>query len=155
MPQEQELTEQETREQWLSGLEELVKLLRDKPELPLPVALCLYNYQYDYVNTNVKAKMATIAKAFAPCEKEYSEDNFLLIRSFGPHTLSYYSTRSAVCTAKVVGKKMVEARPSSYHPEVPAHEEDVIEWECSPLLETADEKSTEPSPDFPEDNTCA
>ena len=41
MPQEQELTEQETREQWLSGLEELVKLLRDKPELPLPETLYL------------------------------------------------------------------------------------------------------------------
>ena len=155
MSQEQVLTEQETREQWFSGLEELVKLLRDKPELPLPTALCMYEYQFSYNNTDVKAKMATIAKAFTPCEKEYSKDNFLLTRSFGPHTLKYYSARSAVCTAKVVGKKIVEARPSSYCPEVPAHEEDVIEWECSPLLEIADEKSTGPSPDFPEDNTCA
>ena len=137
MPQEQKLTEQETREQWLSGLEELVKLLRDKPELPLPETLYLYSYQCEHNNSDVKAKMATIAKAFVPCEKEYSENDFLLVRSFGPHTLRYYSTRSVVCTAKVVGKKMVEARPSSYYPEVPAHEEDVIEWECSPLLETA------------------
>jgi hypothetical protein len=155
MPQEQKLTEQETREQWLSGLEELVKLLRDKPELPLPAALYLHSCQHEYNNTDVKAKMATIAKAFAPCEKEYSEDYFLLVRSFGPHTIKYFTSRSAVCTAKVAGKKMVEAKPSSYYPEVPAHEVDVIEWECSPLLETTDEKSTGPSPDFPEDNTCA
>jgi hypothetical protein len=137
MPQEQKLAEQETREQWLSGLEELVKLLRDKPELPLPSALGMYNYTCK--DTDVKAKMATIAKAFAPCEKEYDKDEFLLVRHFGPHILTYYTSRSAVCTAKVVGKKLIEARPSTYYPEIPAHEEDVIEWECSPLLESADE----------------
>ena len=95
-------------------------------------------YQYLRNNDDAKTKMAIIAKDFAPCEKEYTEDYFSLIRSFGPHTLSYFTSRSAVCTAKVVGKKMVEARPSSYFPEVPAHEEDIIEWECSPLLEITD-----------------
>jgi len=155
MSQKQVLTEQEIREQWLTGLEELAKLLRDKPELPLPTAFRTCVYQYLRNNDDAKAKMAIIAKAFVPCEKKYTEDIFSLIRSFGPHTLSYFTLRSAVCTAKVVGKKMVKARPSCYIPEIPAHEEDVIEWECSPLLETADEESTGPSPDFPEDNTCA
>ena len=138
MSQKQVLTEQEIREQWLTGLEELAKFLRGKPELPLPKALRTNEYQYLRNNDDAKTKMAIIAKDFAPCEKEYTEDYFSLIRSFGPHTLSYFTSRSAVCTAKVVGKKMVEARPSSYFPEVPAHEEDIIEWECSPLLEITD-----------------
>ena len=61
----------------------------------------------------------------------------------GELTLVYFIDRSAVCTARVVGKKQVPEEVIEGVPTriTPAHEEDIIEWDCAPIL--GDESANE------------
>ena len=57
--------------------------------------------------------------------------------------------REAVCQRKVVGTRIIPAQtvPSSYTEEkfIPEHEEEIVEWDCSPVLAPSEPKS-EPIP---------
>jgi hypothetical protein len=131
----------EARAAWIQGLRDIADLFESKTEIPLP-----YNQWYNVwisSNDDTKEKMATIAKALAPCKKEYEGTDFSISRQFGPHHLSFNTSRDNVCERVVTGKQMVEARPSVYYPEVPAHEEDVVEWVCSPLLAASEPTAEE------------
>ena len=47
---------------------------------------------------------------------------------FGPLTLTALIEQSAVCTARIVGTKVLPAMPERMI--------DVLEWDCAPILET-------------------
>lgn len=54
----------------------------------------------------------------------------------GDYPVHFMAPRGEVCTPRVVGKKLVpsiviEARPEQV---IPAHEEDIVEWDCSSVL---------------------
>lgn len=64
-------------------------------------------------------------------DKDYSYDNFTVKVWLDREewlAVEYFCKREAVCEAKVVGKKVVPAKPAE-----PPKVVDVIEWECSKL----------------------
>jgi hypothetical protein len=80
-------------------------------------------------------EMGKIARFFAPCNKRFSDHYFEVSKWFGTIKIEFAVSRDAVCERKVVGTRTVE---------VPAREaytrtEDVVEWECKPLLASDNE----------------
>lgn|SRR5262252_8742083 len=73
-------------------------------------------------------------------EKDYDTHDFNVRVNLDPDVygmrVTYYCKRDAVCTPKVVGKKVIPAQPAQ-----PPRVEDVVEWECSKvaLLSIPDE----------------
>ena len=75
-----------------------------------------------------KDEAVTIAEALKPCVKDYSAELFVLRRQFGPILFKALFWRNALCERRVVGVKDVPERT------VPAHTEEIVEWDCHPLL---------------------
>jgi len=95
-----------------------------------------------YVWASDKEDLAKWARAFGSCEKEISVDYYSLKKKFGNLELHIITPKKGVCRSKVVGKKWVEETVVEGIPSrvTPAHEEDVVEWECDePLLAPKDE----------------
>jgi hypothetical protein len=83
-------------------------------------------------------------------KKTWLRDSLHAAVAVGEFTLVYFIDRKAVCTARVVGKRQVpemtiEGTPTRV---ISAHEEDVIEWDCAPLLE-GEETPAEVPADIP------
>lgn len=112
------------------GLRELADWIEAHPEVQLPEASVAV-YAEDR-----KEIAAKIMRALSPCEKDYDGDMFHLKRKFGPIELRFVFLRDAVCTPRVVGKRMVKEhiRPGIPERVIPAHEENVVEWDCEPTL---------------------
>lgn len=96
------------------------------PDMPLP-------YQADEIDifaVHSREQMENVARQFGSCEKEYSEGLFMLKKKIGEITLRAVANRNEVCKRKVVGAKLVPEQV------IPAHNVDIVEWECfeTPLL---------------------
>jgi len=94
-----------------------------------------------------KEQVVALAQTPGKFTKRFSGGSMELERSFGSEESSrvrYMMSvpREQVCEAKVVGKKMVERRNYEAERAIPKImvEEDVIEWECTPLLASAEEE---------------
>lgn len=84
---------------------------------------------------DMEATLANLAKITkyatskgAKVEKKYDYDFKLNVTI--PETdivIRYSADRETVCTKKVVGTKHVEAQV------IPAHDEEIIEWDCEPI----------------------
>ena len=87
--------------------------------------------------TDDKETAARFARALAPCRKEHGNSLFILARDFGRIELRFIFWRSAVCTRKVVGIKVVPAKPARTVelPAEPERTEEVVEWDCSSILD--------------------
>jgi hypothetical protein len=87
----------------------------------------------DYRDPANKEEAAAIAKALVPFTKKFSANYITLTRDFGACHLKFVWNREVVCEKRVTGKKWVEERyiPGTF---VAAHEEEVVEWDCKPLL---------------------
>ena len=81
-----------------------------------------------HASVESKDEAVTIAAALKPCAKRYSDTLMELERTFGPIRLRFLFWREAVCERRVVGVKDVPERT------VPAHTEEIVEWDCHPLL---------------------
>jgi len=111
-------------------------------ELPMPYRIYVQQYVYEYAKDEkgvvnyskvdefeTRSKMRTMAKALAPCEKNYAGSSFELTRKFGKRlTFSVSTTRDAICEKKVVGTKIVPARM------VEERVEEEVEWVCNDSL---------------------
>ena len=79
-----------------------------------------------------------VLRSIGSFEKEFNDNYLRAIKIVGGRRVVINAARDKVCTAKVVGKKIVPETviPSSYTPEqvIPAHEEDIVEWDCAPVL---------------------
>lgn len=130
------MNDTDTRAAYTAGLRELATFLEQHPEAPLPSdTLIVYLWGEESFKPAVKALGA--------CEKKYSEYYVTVSRNFGPIKYGVQTSRETVCTKRVVGKKLVPERlvPSYYEPE---HEEEIVEWDCHPLL--AEPQETEKQP---------
>lgn len=99
---------------------------------------------------NTKEEATRCMMALKPCKKEYKDSLFYLSRQFGSIDLEFVFYRDQVCTRRVVGKKLIGTQviPAKTIAEeiIPAHEEDIVEWDCgNPLL------SSDAPKDIPED----
>lgn len=119
------------REKWFNGVTEMMEWLKVNPQAEIPQFTRFVNYCYG------KATTAEAVRALGECEKEYTDWTIAFIKKFGPIKYGFYTSRETICEKKVVGKKIVPMQPSYYSPEVPEHEEDIVEWECGSLLAPA------------------
>lgn len=124
----------------LDGLQEVVDFLKAHPDVPIP-----YTLRGDHMvfprgtEEEVLTELARIAKIISPCEKTLSPSGMyygLVKRFSNGFTLQFLGNREQICTAKKIGtttvNKRVEVQPAVY--EDKEVEQDVIEWECKPLL---------------------
>lgn len=84
--------------------------------------------------------VAALARAFGRAEKNYDSDSlFYMRRSFGALPVEVYAGRETVCRKVVIGTKTVTREmPDPDAPKVTVTEtEEIVEWECSPLLAKA------------------
>jgi hypothetical protein len=90
------------------------------------------------------AELARIARAMSPCEKEYSASLLQIRHHVGPDVMvEVFTSRSDACERRVVGTRTVE-RQVVVQPAVTRTEtveEEVVEWDCKPLLLTPDEQA--------------
>lgn len=115
------------RMELVAGLQELMEWCVAAPENLLPVVNG-YIYSNEYTATGA----ANALRAMSPCEKEYLPGYLTFKKWFGPYVNIYVDfPRSSVCIPKMLGKKQVPAIT------IPAHEEDVMEWDCTPIFEAA------------------
>jgi hypothetical protein len=114
--------------EYAQGLREIADWLEANPHIFLP------GQMFDVFTLNTKKEAEEVLRALKPCKKEYAGELFNISRKFGSITLRFVFYRNAVCMRRVVGTKEVEEQI------IPAHTEDVIEWECGePVLSVAEE----------------
>lgn len=110
------------RKEYTDALRNIATFLDENPKVGLPEPI------FKIYDMNTKAEAAIFMKTVGDCQKVYSDSFLYLNKQFGPITLSAAFFRNAVCVMKVVGTKRVEAQF------YPAHDEDIVEWECNPIL---------------------
>ena len=76
-----------------------------------------------------KEQLARIALMLPSYTEEPLDSLYFVIGDFQGVSVKFMVWRTEVCERTVVGKRMVEARVS------PAHEEDIVEWKCHPLID--------------------
>lgn len=78
-------------------------------------------------------KALAVSKQLGDCKKRYTASSFYVERKFGAITLSFGFERNAVCTRRVVGTKEIPEHV------IPARTEEIVEWDCHPLLARKEE----------------
>lgn len=127
---------------YANALRALAAFVESHPEVEPPSVPFPDVYGVDIASFKLLALSHGVKK-----EKNYYEDRFYL-RIYIPYMnadneertlmIDYNGAREEVCKRVVTGTRRVEERyvPGSLEP---AHEEDIVEWECAPILATLDE----------------
>ena len=108
-------------QEYARGLRAIANWYEAHPDMPIP--------QEKISVTRVKEtkeEATRIIEALKPCQKEWDSDFFRLTRDFDGLRFEVIFMRSAVCTRRVIGHRVV-----------PAQEErivEVVEWDCEPAL---------------------
>ena len=82
------------------------------------------------------AKPETI-KAIGPGKKVFDDSYFNYVVDIAPGIqIEFFTSRGAVCQKKVIGTRTVpeEVIPTIVGKVIPAHEEEITEWECPESL---------------------
>ena len=126
----------------LQALDELHNWLVKHQDIKMP-------FMIDILPTHIKVNYSCVnKKEFIPLvndltnvSKDYSDNTYFYLRGNISDLVQARASsyRNEVCTATVVGKKIIEREiPATY---VTIREEvDDIKWECEPLLEESKEK---------------
>jgi len=122
---------------FVQQLREVADWYEQHPDTPLTheeaFSLPLYG-----VHTPTEA--GRLLRLFAPCEKEWTASMLRIVKRFpSGATIIAVFNRSEVCTRNVVGMRIIPARV------IEEHEEEIVEWDCGPLL--AAEAEPEPAYD--------
>ena len=123
-----------TNAEFVAGLRELADWFEANPEIPAPCDPDIGHYSME-----TKEDAAKVLRALSPCDKTYSDEMLSIHRKFGAVTLKFAFWRKEVCVKKVVGKREVPevklpAEPAEPERIIPAHVEEITEWDCGPLL---------------------
>lgn len=125
---------------YIMGLRELALFLMWHPEVKLPSTTEINIFGA------TQAELIAGARAFGQSEKIYSNDYFTLRKAFpGGIHLDFFCDRAKVCERRVVGQRTVPEHviPAQAETVVPEHVEDIVEWDCVPLLDHAARTVTE------------
>ena len=120
---------------------ELVTYLRavadfyeEHPKAPLPLWLTGLDLGVYLTEDNAKQVLASIGSF----TKTFEGERFVATKEMGGGILEFRVGRESVCTKRVVGTKTV---PASFEPKrvtpakfIEAHEEEIVEWDCEPIL---------------------
>lgn len=134
---------------YATGLRLLASLIEEHPEA-IPNSLWIDCLSYYHTGIGEDAEEGTIPEALATLmraglragatvEKEYIDDRFRLNIKLNGDEIVYKvsAPRNEVCTMKVVGTEIVEKKmPPKGEWTTEMVEQDKVEWECHPLLNT-------------------
>lgn len=116
----------EDRRAFIDGLRNLADWFEAHPTVQLPIPSKLTISPPD----EGKAAVAVMARLLSPCAKEMDNNLLTLVKSFpGNIQLRVLYWRDKVCKRRVTGTQEVPAQL------IPAHTEEIVEWDCTPLLE--------------------
>ena len=126
-----------SREQVIDGFRRLANLIEQNPEMNLPYEGSSDESAMLFMCHNKESFAATV-KAFGHGQKADGGDTMDFIPDF-PLNIKIFGFKSSICERRPV-TRMVEAQPELHiparvEPAIPAHEETVIEYACSPFLE--------------------
>ena len=111
--------------EFVASLRAAADFFESHPEAPVPsyrVTLNMFVY--------TREEFESIARSVGTANKGVSGEWFFLRRKFGDCLqMDWNVTRGEVCEARVVGKRVIPARPAE-----PEREVDIVEWDCRPLL---------------------
>jgi hypothetical protein len=124
-----------TNEELVSSLRELADFYEQHPTLPVP---------YDLENPSgmfvffygIEDSFKQVLKEIGSFKKEFgnpSPEDFCAIKQVGSLKLRLHTKRETVCTPRVVGKRVIKRHviPEQI---VEAHEEEIVEWDCEPVM---------------------
>lgn len=123
------------RQEFIDGLRAVADFYENHPEAhydEMGLNISMYAFTDD-----PKAAVVTTAKAMGKCEKEYCEEYFTIRKEFsGAVSLSVFAKRSKVCQAVKVGERVIPEHivPATTEIVIPERTEDIIKWQCEPLL---------------------
>lgn len=103
------------RQEKINGMRALCDFLESAPDVPVPFGRLQSEY---LLGADVKEQMVKVARAMKTFEKDIDEDNYALVKMFGPIRLRIYTKRKSVCEQVQVGVE-----------EVPKYE-----WRCPDSL---------------------
>lgn len=111
------------RHELIKGLRAIADFYEHVPEnFPMPF--------WDGINTFPNKQDAPIIiKVLGRSDKKYFGDFVVLTKSLGSMSLNFLFDKREVCERIVIGIKDIPEKI------IPAHEEDVVEWKCGPLLD--------------------
>lgn len=119
------------------SLRQLADWYEDHPDLPLPYELeqPLFVFLYDLSNEEILRVLGKIG-SFKKVFDEPDVGDFQALKTIGSFTLKFHTSRDKVCTPRVVGKRTIPETRIPAEPEqiISAREEDVVEWDCHPVL---------------------
>ena len=108
----------------ITDLRALADFYEAHPTLPIPVVSPVNAFVY------TRAELADAARALGTAAKEGSFGWFYLRKQITPSLiLDINVERAKVCTARIVGSKIVPAQAERV--------EDILEWECGSVLDAA------------------
>jgi hypothetical protein len=138
------------QEKAIQNLEAMIDWYRQHPAAP--VAYALRTNHFTCRLSDDKATRDREIRAIGACKKIFTDDELQLVVDVNRSTdkygigagfeIEFYATRASVCTATVVGQREV---PEQVIPEqvIPAHVEDIIAWDCEPLLATPESEEAQ------------
>jgi|SRR6187399_2339080 len=118
----------------IQGFRDAIAWYEAHPDVPLP-ELTITNYG--------TSDCEATARALGTFEKIHLDDLFTLKKMFGPVAARFHFMRGEVCVRRVVGTRSVPASTI----EIPAREEEIVEWDCQPILQPKKEHASEGTTD--------
>jgi len=122
--------EQERHDAYIRGLRELADWFERHPDLPSPHA-----NTDAFLSARDREKALLLVRAAGSVNKGSDDDDIILHREFGGNVrLRIYLEKKATCTRRLVGTKVIPARPETILPATPEREEEIFEWDCPDSL---------------------
>lgn len=115
-----------TASEYATALRAVADFFDTHPDCPVPT-----DPSISCSVSDTKEEAVRLARLLMPCDKEWGPMLFSLIKNVGGIPLKFLFWRSAVCTRRVVGTREIPRR------EVEAHTEEIVEWDCEPILQDA------------------
>lgn len=119
---------------FLPAMEAMLQWCRENPELEGFVGVDMY-LNCVYSDAAQVEWMAGVARAFGKGKKDFTGDSMWLFKNFHKEDravcVKAVCDRAKVCERRVVGTKDIAERV------IPAHTEEIVEWDCGSLLEKA------------------
>lgn len=113
-------------------------------DLPDNVKVAPYSWVWGWSDVDVPKTMASAARAGLgradEVKKDYGSSTMNLDLVFGDLVFTIHCERDKVCVKRVVGTKTVKKQVAVGGYEDKDVEEDIIEWDCHPLLASVNDE---------------
>lgn len=122
-----------TNSEYVKALRQLADVYEKHPEMTLPyegVSSIMWVFTWE------AEEFARTVAAFGKGNKRFADDSLLFLPDIGGLNIQVRCQREQVCERKVIGRKFIPEKivPAKAAEIIPAHEEDIVEWDCKPIL---------------------